>query len=100
MPPGTVNAARPGPWGNPFKVGRDGTRAECVDLHRQLMGGYLCVSCKAPVAEQRAALDYAIANIEDLRGKDLACWCRLDGKPCHVDTLIEAANGKRDTGEG
>ncbi len=28
-----------------------------------------------------------------LRGKDLACWCRLDGRPCHADVLLRLANG-------
>lgn len=26
-----------------------------------------------------------------LRGKNLACWCSLDG-PCHADVLLEIAN--------
>jgi hypothetical protein len=26
-----------------------------------------------------------------LRGKDLACWCKLD-EPCHADVLLELAN--------
>ncbi len=29
---------------------------------------------------------------EDLRGKDLMCWCPLD-QPCHADILLELANG-------
>jgi hypothetical protein len=28
---------------------------------------------------------------EELRGKDLACWCALD-QPCHADVLLEIAN--------
>lgn len=28
---------------------------------------------------------------QDLRGKDLACWCPLD-QPCHADVLLELAN--------
>lgn len=28
---------------------------------------------------------------EQLRGKDLACWCPLD-QPCHADVLLELAN--------
>lgn len=31
-------------------------------------------------------------DLSPLRGKDLACWCPLDGQPCHADTLIELAN--------
>lgn len=29
----------------------------------------------------------------ELRGKNLACWCPLDGSPCHADVLLELANG-------
>jgi hypothetical protein len=29
---------------------------------------------------------------QTLKGKDLACWCRLD-QPCHADVLLEIANG-------
>jgi hypothetical protein len=34
-----------------------------------------------------------IANLpfSDLRGKNLACWCKLDA-PCHCDVLLELAN--------
>jgi hypothetical protein len=28
---------------------------------------------------------------EQLRGKDLACWCPLN-QPCHADVLLEIAN--------
>jgi len=27
----------------------------------------------------------------ELRGKNLACWCRI-GEPCHADVLLEIAN--------
>lgn len=30
--------------------------------------------------------------VEQLRGRDLACWCPLDW-PCHADVLLELANG-------
>ena len=31
-----------------------------------------------------------VAAVDELRGKDLACWCPLD-QPCHADVLIELA---------
>jgi hypothetical protein len=30
-------------------------------------------------------------KIKELRGKNLACWCRLD-QSCHADVLLELAN--------
>lgn len=32
-----------------------------------------------------------IADLDHLRGHDLACWCEL-GAPCHADVLLELAN--------
>jgi hypothetical protein len=29
--------------------------------------------------------------LQDLRGKNLACWCPPD-EPCHADVLLELAN--------
>ena len=92
MPENAVKVDRRTKWGNPFKVGEDGTRAECVDLYRKLLGGFTCLTCKASIADQRAARDYLRQHIDQLRGRDLACWCPLDG-PCHADILLEAANG-------
>ncbi|ORV13543.1 hypothetical protein AWB94_04795 [Mycolicibacterium canariasense] len=31
------------------------------------------------------------AELEQLRGHDLVCWCPL-GQPCHADVLLELAN--------
>jgi len=92
LPPNTVNVARPSRWGNPFIVGKHGTREQCVKLFRLMCGGLLCISVDSDCADaQQRFMKWAKANIWRLRGKDLACWCRLDGKPCHADVLLEAA---------
>lgn len=88
-----VNVARPGPWGNPFIVGKHGTRVECVDLHKKLLAGYLCISLDHEVIDaQRAHRKRVADNLSRLRGNNLACWCR--GEPCHADVLLEIANTK------
>lgn len=33
-----------------------------------------------------------LANLDQLRGHDLCCWCKL-GAPCHADVLLRLANG-------
>lgn len=38
-----------------------------------------------------------LKDIEELCGKDLACWCPLD-QPCHADVLLELA-AQRSGGE-
>lgn len=41
--------------------------------------------------EDKARVDRLRADLEALRGLDLACWCPI-GQPCHADVLIELAN--------
>ena len=81
LPPGTVNVARPTAWGNPYRIGDtvDGwglvrDRADAVALFRER-------TASAPAGHRYA----------ELEGRDLACWCPLDG-PCHADVLLERAN--------
>ena len=70
MPAGAVYVSRPSKWGNPFTVEAFG-RQKAVELY------------------ERCALPHL--PIEELRGKDLACWCPLD-QPCHADVLLKVAN--------
>lgn len=73
-----VKVTRPSRWGNPFKVGRDGTAAECVAQYRHEMN-------------VRAPIDWHQTWLKKLRGKNLACFCPL-AQPCHADVLLEIAN--------
>lgn len=92
MPPDTMKVDRTTKWGNPFIVGKHGTRAECVDLHTKLLAGYLCISIdRECIDAQRAHRQFVQANHRRLHGKNLACWCPLD-KPCHADALLKIAN--------
>lgn len=72
-----VNCARPGKWGNPFHVDVYKTPRACVTKYRALLN----------VADKLRA-----AAVAQLRGKNLACFCRPED-PCHVDVLLEIANG-------
>lgn len=92
LPDGAVNCARPTKWGNPYIVGVSGTQLDCVILHRFLLDGQLTLA--APNPSIQTLLDhrnFVLANIESLRGRDLACWCK-PGTPCHVDTYLLLAN--------
>jgi hypothetical protein len=92
MPANTVKADRTTDLGNPFIVGKHGTRENCVDLHKLLLGGLLIISFDRECIEaQRAHRAYVKANRKRLRGKSIGCWCSLDG-PCHGNTLIEVFN--------
>lgn len=85
MPANTVSVARPGPYGNRYRVGTDGTAQECVDKCR--------ADWEAGLAQPAGSLHRALyrGSIARLRGKNLACWCSLNA-PCHADVLLELAN--------
>ena len=92
MPPNTIKVDRTTRWGNPFRPTRQRNREDCAKLFENLTAGYICVSDNNPTPdEQRAYLRMAKKNIRTLRGKNLACWCRLEEK-CHADVLLRAAN--------
>ena len=91
MPENTVKVDRATKWGNPFRVGIDGTTEECVKYYRLLLAGFVCLTSKASVELQTKTRAVVVACLDELEGKNLACWCRAD-KPCHADVLLELAN--------
>ena len=74
--PKAVYVGHPSRWGNPYRVGVHGTAEQCVRLYETLY------------ADNAA---YRTAVREQLAGKTLACWCKLD-QPCHADVLLRWAN--------
>ncbi|RVQ01982.1 DUF4326 domain-containing protein [Sinorhizobium meliloti] len=86
-----VHVGRPGPWGNPFIVGKDGDATYCVDLYKALLAGFLRDGADPDIAALERARRFVAENVDELRGKNLACWCK-PGAPCHADVLIEVAN--------
>lgn len=70
-----VFIGRPTKWGNPFVIGQHGSRAEVIAR----FAAYL---------EAHPALKDAAR--QELRGKDLLCYCAP--KPCHGDVLLKIAN--------
>lgn len=82
-----VKVARPTKWGNPAKVGELGciSNQGAVDAYRRWL-------TKGPASLLSFRNPPRITEIvEQLRGKNLACFCRL-GLPCHADVLLELAN--------
>jgi Domain of unknown function (DUF4326) len=88
----TRGGAHKGLFGNPFIVGVDGTRAECVEQYWGLISVGPCLTAVIAVDVQMAARSHVLANLDALRGKNLACACKLDGLPCHADILLKLAN--------
>lgn len=82
MPANTVKVDRSTPYGNPFRVAAFTDAAATVVMFRAWM-----------TSAERQPLDTGEVqpDISMLRGKNLACWCKL-GTPCHADVLLEIAN--------
>ncbi len=86
VPKDAVYVGRPTKWGNPwshlpnttakYKVA---TREEAVEKFREYAYNHVHTS------------DLFMADVRnELRGKDLVCWCAP--KSCHADVLLEIAN--------
>lgn len=74
-PDGAVYIGRPTKWGNPFVVGKDGTREEVIAKYRDWL------------TKKKDLVEFARC---ELAGKNLVCFCAP--KACHGDVLIEVAN--------
>ena len=74
--PYDIDIRRPAKWGNPFRIGEDGTRSEVIEKFRQWV-----------ISQPKLMND-----LEELRGKRLGCWC--SPKPCHGDVLIDLLKEK------
>lgn len=97
MPLNTVYVGRPTFWGNPYKVnepppkwpkGQAWNRAEAVRLYELLLAGGWRL-------RRRPGFEIVRRAMEELEGKNLACWCPLD-QPCHADVLLLYANASVD----
>lgn len=93
LPENAVVVARPSRWGNPFVVGKHGTRAQCAAKYYVLARGFIAFSEPDLTPETQVAVYRQIQDHQhELGGKDLACWCALDGGACHADVLLTFAN--------
>lgn len=72
-----VYVGRPSTFGNPFFIGRDGTRSEVIRKYEEWV---------------RSQPDLVRQVKEELRGKILGCWC--SPLPCHGDVLARIADEK------
>lgn len=73
-PAESIYIGRGSKWGNPFVIGKHGTRAEVIERYRTDILPKLIAS----------------GAINELKGKHLVCFCKPQA--CHGDLLLEAAN--------
>lgn len=69
-----VYIGRPSKWGNPFLLGNDGDRIEVMRKYNEWI-------VKQPEL---------LADLHELKGKTLACWCAPQA--CHGHVLARLAN--------
>jgi len=70
-----IYIGRPSKWGNPFIIGKDGTREEVIQKYKN----YILNNPKLLEDAKR-----------ELKGKILGCWCAP--QHCHGEILVEIAN--------
>ena len=68
----TIYVGRPGPWGNPYRIGRDGTREEVIERFR---------------GHARRAIASGAMVLAPLAGQALGCSCAPAA--CHGHVLVE-----------
>jgi hypothetical protein len=73
--PYDVYIGRGSKWGNPFIIGKDGSREDVVEKFR------------AYFAELRRGTKITDRDIADLLGLRLGCFCKP--RPCHGDVIVE-----------
>lgn len=72
---GAVYIGRGSPYGNPYIIGKDGTREEVVQKYKEYIERY------------PELIELVKRN---LKGRDLVCYC--SPKNCHGLILLEIAN--------
>jgi len=81
----TVSVARPSKWVNPFKVTPERSQILAVGAFQT----WLTVEgVTAGIADRK---QWMLDNLKELRGKNLACWCKPNER-CHADVLLRLAN--------
>ena len=78
-----ITVARPGKWGNPFHISDRMSQEQAVSAFNRMMQAGGAGKAYPPLAE----------IVAELRGKNLACWCKA-GTGCHADLLLKLANHK------
>lgn len=103
----TINCARKGKYGNPFKIVGDMVFGDASHRRKLLSPWvYLCLTSEAdPIELHKEWLlgtsrfgdriiprPFTIDELKaELAGHNLMCFCKLSD-PCHVDFLLEVAN--------
>ena len=82
-----VVVSRPSKWGNPFPIDTKQPAAEVARQRKSSVAQF-----EQALKKSLPVLGFTTADVRrELKGKNLACWCPLDG-PCHAEVLLRVAN--------
>lgn len=97
MPENTVKVDRTTRWGNPYREGITPGNYASWFRHDVQMEMASPAAPTEPGHPWSRHLWEIGRNVHLLRGRNLACGCKLDA-PCHADVLLELANPKAQGG--
>lgn len=83
-----VYIGRPSKYGNPFIIGKHGTRVEVIEKFRTWLTTGKNFDNLEASKEKRAKI---MQDVSELRGKILGCWCNFPKEDCHGRILHELA---------
>lgn len=76
---------RPSRYGNPWVIGKDGTRKEVIEKYEKWLRTGENFGNSAATKQKRAEI---MQNLGELDGKVLGCWCDWPRENCHGSVLI------------
>lgn len=81
--------SRPSKWGNPFSTGDK--KLDVENFRVFIFGKGKEVTTFDSVSQYLLSVSID-CEINELKGKNLVCWCALSEPYCHADVLLELAN--------
>lgn len=91
LPKNAISVDNPSKWGAPYE-GPDAVAA----TRFLLVTGHVAKNAPEPTKDPHEWRAFVMANIGELRGKDLAVWADPDASS-HADTLLGMANQDEDS---
>ena len=86
---GDVYVGRPTEWGNPFEIGKHGTRDEVIRKFDEWISGERTHPTTGQLMTQ-AEYERMMRNLYNAGPRRLVCWCAPSA--CHASVLIEHLN--------
>ncbi|HDY68681.1 MAG TPA: DUF4326 domain-containing protein [Candidatus Scalindua sp.] len=89
---GTKYIGRGSPFGNPYIIGPDGTRADVIRKHIEWLNEW--IKNKKEIVIWGYSNKWVVDHLRELKGEILECFC--DPLSCHGDYLAELVENLED----